>query len=399
MYECPQDLYDVVLSKEEMMAAKRRGIPAERVALTLKTLNHAHNILVTVADPASGPLLKEYFEGPQQGEKPLFERSGLYLLHGRSGRPRLFAQRASIDGFIALPQLLRTFQVQDLAFSITEARESAPPPATSSDSDSEGEEYARRLKRQEAARAASYDRERASSRRNSVAGSPASPLGTPMRKPAKSTRQLPTGQASIKEEEEGQFIRTASFGRASSNDSKKSFGRTRSNDSKKGKGKGEARDDPAFDCDAEVLQADEPERAHSADAPQESDVIIPDHFVDLAQAVAHVQALRVAAARAASAAPVDKEVLGDTGAGNEAVGAGGRGPGRAPSFMRHHSTMGSSARGGSFTNKIMQAQEQHLNSVKNQQLSTSRISTSRIYIRAGCYAWEGVVKVPLLSLA
>ena len=79
------------------------------------------------------------------GTRRRYTESGLLLLQGRSGRPKLFVQSKSIQGFIALPQLLRSFQVQDLGFSIQEARDTSDPISLGSDSDSEGEAYGLRV--------------------------------------------------------------------------------------------------------------------------------------------------------------------------------------------------------------------------------------------------------------
>ena len=392
MYECQLDLIDVVLTPEQMAAAKRRGIPAERVALTLKAINHAHQVLVTVADPLSGPLMKEYFEGPRPGEEPRYASSGLNLLRGRTGRPKLFAHRKAIDGFIALPQLLRTFQVQDLAFSITEAREAtnstaaSTPPA--SDSDSEGEEYVRRLEREEEERLSAYNKSRTGSRSGSKHGSPmaSSPM-TPMRR--MSSKKFLTGNPStgktdvsdtIAEGEGGSFSRAASLGRTRSTASNRS----------RGKGDGHVSLQEAHVFDIEAPQELLPCESASQDGPIDGDVIVPDHFSSLPEAIRHVQTClrlaRGAAMRAAQDEVAQDEVGAESGpgSGNDAAEVGhpvarGMGVHRAEDGLLGRRRPVSVGRG---TWSSLQAAEEP-------ELTQSR----RIYIRSGCHSWKGLVTV------
>jgi 6-phosphogluconolactonase/glucosamine-6-phosphate isomerase/deaminase len=273
LYECPLDLFDVVLSEEERAQCRRRGIPKERVALTVKAINHAQHVLVCITDLESGPLLKEYFEGAKQGELPIFDRAGLNLLQGRSGRPKLFAHRKAIDGFITLPQLLRTFQVQDLAFSITEARGAAAAAAqtSESDSDSEGEEYTRRLEMEEQELASALKKDRNASRQASLRGSKeGSPLAiSPLRRQPAAKRLLPTKEAT--REEGGTFSRANSLTRVGSMTRAGSLGRTRSTASEKG-GKGNAE---AMRVHGEDTSGDEEEQeSMSAVAAKEGQVVL-----------------------------------------------------------------------------------------------------------------------------
>jgi 6-phosphogluconolactonase/glucosamine-6-phosphate isomerase/deaminase len=405
MYECPLDLYDMVLSPTQMAAAKRRGIPAERVALTLKAINHAHQVLVTVADPDSGPLVKEYFEGPRPGEEARYAARGINLLHGRAGRPKLFAHRKAIDGFIALPQLLRTFQVQDLAFSITEAREAAagsstaaaPPP---SDSDSEGEEYVRRLEREEEDRLAAFNKSRTNSR---VVSKQSSPMGlspmSPMRRmshrkqsggnPSTAKTDKTDVSASIAEGDDGTFSRAASFGRTRSTGSNRS----------RGKREGHAQVSLGGADILDIADAEEepelPDSPAPGGAPEEGHVIIPDDFPSLPEAMRHIQnAVRLArgaAARAAAQAERQADALSRAADADHLDVASG--PGDMRGTLRRRGSLldsGSAQSVGSARAPLGRGSQQ---AAAAPEPLHPPLGEHRIYIRAGCYWWPGVVTI------
>ena len=445
MYECQLDLIDIELTPQDLRQVQRRGIPAERVALTLKCLNSAHQILATVLDgEAAGPLMKEYFEGVPNGVEPVYGARGLNQLHSRAGRPRLFCHRKAIDGFIALPQLLRTFQVQDLAFSITEARETAASGEAGlpdENSDSEGEEYQLRLAREEAVRQAEYARSRSSSarysRKSSKASSPTGGL-TPL------GGKSPTRRGSVKhslaassvdkdgvrwgegggiaEEDEGKFSRATSGG----------LRRARSSASR-----GSHASDQVLMIDDAPEQGGELNRLPSGvQEPEEGDIIIPDHFPNVPEAVRHIDSVikqaRAAAARAtrlqSTVSGHAADVLSDSGSSrtegrhtagrsfslasqpNHAGSTGSDGRSFSSSGFGRASASGASVGPGGLK-RTYSNQSAGLKSVTSRTLNPppglsrqgsgsgqsvvpaveqapEETKTYRLFVRAGCYQWQ-----------